>query len=249
MFQPEMNLRKKLVDIWQRFFLISPIGIKDDFFDLGGSSLLAIQLITNINQDLHLQLPLHIIISYSTIASLVQYINGEGDNAEDNMLPFSVVTIQKGASNKKPLFMMHPAGGSVYLYRDLATALGKDQPLYGIQAQSMMLNSSGSIFSVQGMASAYITAIQEIQPDGPYYLGGASFGGTLAFEMAQQLKAKNHSVAMLAMIDTNIVETMPLSDIVDYTMNVDQRNNFDELYICSCEKLCVNTNRGHIKVI
>lgn len=112
-----------------------------------------------------------------------------------------LVAIQPGGT-KPPFFCVHPIGGNVLCYLDLARHLGKDQPFYGLQASG--IDGEGEPKSrMEDMASYYIEAIREIQPQGPYLLGGWSFGGVVAFEMAQQLHSSGEQVALLALIDSS----------------------------------------------
>ncbi|MEI6126693.1 MAG: alpha/beta fold hydrolase, partial [Pseudomonadota bacterium] len=112
----------------------------------------------------------------------------------------SLVPIQPGSA--KPIFFcIHGAGGNILLYRDLAKHLGSDQPFYGLQAKG--LNGMQTFnTSIEDMASDYIKEIRDLQPEGPYYLGGYCLGGTIAFEMAQQLRQQGQKIGLLTLFDT-----------------------------------------------
>jgi aspartate racemase len=112
----------------------------------------------------------------------------------------SLVLVQEG-STKPPFFCIHGVFGEVLGFRDLARHLGADQPVYGLQAQGLD-GTTRCLTRVEDMAAAYIKEIQQFQPEGPYYLGGFSFGGAIAFEMATQLVEQGEEVAVLALIDT-----------------------------------------------
>ncbi|HMF57778.1 MAG TPA: amino acid adenylation domain-containing protein [Pyrinomonadaceae bacterium] len=111
-----------------------------------------------------------------------------------------LVAIQSQGS-QPPFFCVHPIGGSVFCYRDLARHLGFDQPFYGLQARDLMPNQEPHS-RVETMAADYIEAMRAVQPTGPYRLGGWSLGGVVAFEMAQQLQRQGESIAVLALIDS-----------------------------------------------
>src|SRR5207253_11167405 len=111
-----------------------------------------------------------------------------------------LVAIQPQGS-QPPFFCVHPIGGSVFCYRDLARHLGSDQPFYGLQARDLVPNQEPHA-SVETMAADYIEALRIIQPTGPYRLGGWSLGGVVAFEMAQQLQRQGESISVLALIDS-----------------------------------------------
>jgi thioesterase domain-containing protein len=112
------------------------------------------------------------------------------------------VSIQPGGS-KQPLFLVHPAGGHVFPYVHLAQFLGADQPLYGLQARGLE-DGQEPHTRIEDMAAWYIQALQTVQPTGPYFLGGWSMGGVIAFEMAQQLHAQGQRVALLTLLDGRI---------------------------------------------
>src|SRR5208337_925652 len=105
--------------------------------------------------------------------------------------------------NKRPLFLVHPAGGHVFPYVHLAQFLGHDQPCYGLQARGLE-DGQDPHTRIEDMAAWYIQALQTVQPTGPYLLGGWSMGGVVAFEMAQQLHAQGQRAALLALLDTRI---------------------------------------------
>ncbi len=202
---PRNELEQKLVDIWQKFFGVEKIGINDDFFELGGDSLLAVQLIAKLRETFQINLPAHSFLNVQTIAGLVQLIEeitSQLPNKETRpTLPSSLVELQTGSPSKTPLFLIHPLGGHVYSYRDLIINLDSKQPVYGIQAQGLD-GKADIITKIEEMASKYIEDIRVLQPKGPYLLGGFCFGGLVAFEMAQQLKKQGQEISLLAMIDT-----------------------------------------------
>ena len=195
---PSSELERKLADIWQEFFSIASLGVDDDFFDLGGDSLLAVQLTASISSTFATAVTAHTLLNAPTIALLAAAINSTGSDCQ-TLLPTPMVEVQRGSSGL-PLFLVHPAGGYVYFYRHHAAAMGKEQPVYGFQDVS--LAGETQLYSVEDMAARYQTALREFQPEGPYFLGGSSFGGTIAFEMARQLHALGEEIPLLALIDS-----------------------------------------------
>ena len=140
-----------------------------------------------------------------------------------------MVKIQGGNPVKRPIFLVHPVGGHVYVYRDLAHCLGIEQPVYGLQAQEMDLETPSSI-QINQMATRYIQALRTVQSEGPYLLGGSSFGGVVAFEMAQQLHVMGQEIALLALIDAAGPGYMPVEfkddvDILAYLLMVGDNNS------------------------
>jgi aspartate racemase len=137
----------------------------------------------------------------------------------------SLVPIQPNGS-KPPLFCIHGAGGTVIVYRELAQHLGPDQPMYGLQAQG--LDGKQPCFTrVEDMAKHYIKEIRTIQSEGPYFIGGLSFGGTVAYEMAQQLKAQGESIGLLFMFDTFPGKYETASDLLVKLWRLPRRDQFD----------------------
>jgi thioesterase domain-containing protein len=145
-------------------------------------------------------LPLALLFQKPTIEHLAAHIRQQSGEAWQQFSP--LVEIQRGASGRA-FFCVHPSGGNVLCYADLAKHLGGDQTFYGLQAQGLD-GAQVALTSIEEMAESYLEAIQAIQPIGPYLLGGWSMGGLVAFEMAQQLQARGQHVSMLALIDTNV---------------------------------------------
>jgi phthiocerol/phenolphthiocerol synthesis type-I polyketide synthase E len=218
---PRDEIEQTIASIWQQFLGIEQVGIHDDFFDLGGDSLLAVQLITKLNETLQKSLSPHSLLQSSTIAAFAALIKDNSDlydNTNQPLQPASeslLVEIKRG-SFKQPLFLVHPVGGHVYIYRDLARYLGSDRPIFGIQAH-VSDGETESFTKVEEMAARYIEAVRVQQPEGPYFLGGSSFGGTVAFEMAQQLNAQGEKIALLTLIDTPGPGQMPVLETEDDT--------------------------------
>ncbi|MBW4508480.1 MAG: amino acid adenylation domain-containing protein [Scytonematopsis contorta HA4267-MV1] len=197
---PRDNLELQLTQIWEEVLNIHPIGIRDNFFDLGGHSLLAISLIAKIQSSFGKNLSLAAFFQGATIESLANILRSSTVPPSWSTL----VTIQSGSSSKQPFFCIHPGAGTVLAYVDLAHHLGSEQPFYGLE--SLGLEDEQKPYGrVEEIAAHYIEAMQTVQPQGPYRLGGWSFGGLVAFEMAQQLHAQGQQVSLLALLDTSAV--------------------------------------------
>ncbi|MDY7021880.1 MAG: thioesterase domain-containing protein, partial [Cyanobacteriota bacterium] len=191
------DVEAKLIEIWENLLNISPISVTDNFFAIGGSSLLAVKLFAEISQIFDQNYPLSILLKAPTIEELAVKLQ-EVENLDDEWSP--LVEIQPQGS-KPPLFCVHGGGFNVLIYRNLAIGLGEDYPVYGLQARGL----DGKPFPVEQLeeiAADYIQEIQKIQPQGSYFLCGLSNGGNIALEMAQQLKAKGQNVAFLGLFDT-----------------------------------------------
>jgi amino acid adenylation domain-containing protein len=206
------TLELQLTQIWEDVLNTHPIGVQHDFFDLGGHSLLAVHLMARIQQQFGKTLPLATLFKSPTIEQLAGILRSSIDYRPSSPL----VAIQP-TGKRSPFFCIHPGGGNVLCYMDLARYLGREQPFYGLQ--SLGLNGEQEPLNrIEDMAACYIDALQSVQPQGPYYLGGWSLGGIIAFEMAQQLYASGHQVALLALIDSYVPITINKPEEIDEAM-------------------------------
>jgi aspartate racemase len=193
---PRDELELKLAHIWEKILDIQPIGMKDNFFNLGGYSLLAVRLFSQIEKELRHNIPLATLFQAPTIEQLASVIRKKEWSAQWR----SLVPIQP-LGLKTPLFCVHALGPSVLYYQNLALHLGLDRPFYGLQAQGLD-GKQPPLTKIEDMAAYYIKEIQTIQPEGDYLIGGSSFGGKVALEIAQQLIAKGQTVALLVLFDS-----------------------------------------------
>jgi len=204
---PRNELEQTITSIWEKFLGIERVGIFDDFFELGGDSLMAVQLVSELHRTVQLKFSSQSLLENPTIATLTESVQPltprDDDNKVDDSqaLPSSLVKIQAGNPPSPPIFLVHPFGGHVYLYRNLAHCLGIEQPIWGFKAQGID-GETQPLTQIEEMATNYINALQIVQPTGPYLLGGHSFGGLVAFEMAQQLQALGQGIALLFMMDS-----------------------------------------------
>ncbi|NJM40631.1 MAG: alpha/beta fold hydrolase [Anaerolineae bacterium] len=205
---PRDEIERKLLPIWQQVLEQDKISITDDFFELGGHSLLAVRLFAEVETGFGVKLPLSSLFQSSTLEGLAGVLrqNMLSDVSSELKKVSRLVPIQPNGS-KPPFFCVHTIGGSVFGYMALAQHLGPDQPFYGLEARPEEANDPMRQ-RIETIAAAYIEAIQTIQPQGPYYLGGYSYGAVLAYEMACQLVAAGQKVAVLASFD----QSAPKSD-------------------------------------
>ncbi len=191
--KPRNPIEAQLVDIWEEI-LNTPVGVTDDFFQLGGHSLLALRMMTLARQRLGRTLPLASLFRNPTISYLAKQLSEAADNHASPIL----IEIQPHGAGT-PFFCVHPIGGAVLCYWDLAKAMGSERPFWGLQAPP---SSSASPSTIEEIASLYIKDIKQIQKTGPYLLSGWSMGGLIAYEIAQQLGDGGDEVNFLAMFDT-----------------------------------------------
>ena len=193
---PRTETEKRLSEIWESVLGISPIGVQDSFFDIGGDSLQSIALMEAIDAAFGRTLPLSTLLTESTIEDMAAVL--AQSKASD--IHESLVVLKKGGS-KPPIFFVHDGEGETLLYRNLALNLDPAHPVYGLQPYSRdgfpILHTR-----LAEIAEYYTAKIQSVQPTGPYYLSGLCIGGFLAFEVARLLVRQGETVAMVALIDT-----------------------------------------------
>jgi thioesterase domain-containing protein/acyl carrier protein len=185
----------QLVQLWEEILNVHPVLIDDDFFELGGNSLVAVQLMARIRQVFQRDLPLAILFQSSTILKLGHVLRQEMEPG--SLSPLVAIQPQ---GNRPPLFCVHGLGGEVLSYYELARSLGLEQPVYGLQAPPPA-DVGVEPISLAAAAATYIAAIRAVQAQGPYHLTGYSYGAVVAFEMAQQLRQQEEEVALIALID------------------------------------------------
>jgi thioesterase domain-containing protein len=188
----------QLVHLWSELLGTTSIGRHDDFFELGGNSLLAIRLVSRIRKQWQVKVLLSTLIAARTVARQARLLDAEAGGQPAG----HVVAIQPLGA-RRPLYMVHPGHGTVVCYLDLARHLGPGQPFYGIQALDVEQDLDPFV-SIEEMAARYVAALREAQPAGPYLVGGWSFGGLVAFEIAQQLIRAGASVPRLLMLDCSV---------------------------------------------
>jgi thioesterase domain-containing protein/acyl carrier protein len=194
---PRTATEALLAAIWQQLLNLPQVSTQANFFALGGHSLLAMRLLSSINQTYERTLPLTALFAHPTIAALAALLDDRAEPREQS----SLVAIQPKGS-RPPLICCPGAGGSVRYFHHLAQALGNDQPLYGL----VPLGIDGRAqphSSVEAAAAYQLHALRTAQPNGPYYLVGHSFGGLVAFEMAQQLYRAGAELGALIILDSS----------------------------------------------
>jgi thioesterase domain-containing protein/acyl carrier protein len=211
---PRNQTEKQLVEIWAEVLKLAPekIGINDGFFDLGGHSLSAVQLMAKIDKRFGQMLPLAIIFTAPNIAALATLLASNASN-EEALCAGILVPIQTNGS-ALPIFAVPGAGGNVLSLQPLSEALGSDQPFYGLQAAGLD-GKTLPLNSIEETAKANITALKTIQPCGPYSLMGHSYGGVVAFEMARILLEREEKVSSLVLIDSvapSVMQNMQAED-------------------------------------
>jgi amino acid adenylation domain-containing protein len=194
---PRDLLEFQLVQIWENLLDRRPISITDNFFELGGHSLLAVRLAAQVLDRLNRTLPLSALVQGASIESLARLLRQQAGSTQAS----TVVAIQPEGP-KTPFFCVHPVGGNILCYVELARSIGRDRPFYGLQSAGLNGEEGSGFARIEDIATRYIEAIRSVQPAGPYLLGGWSFGGVVAFEMARQLKEQSRETAHVALLDS-----------------------------------------------
>ncbi|HTU20950.1 MAG TPA: amino acid adenylation domain-containing protein [Gemmataceae bacterium] len=230
---PRTPLEKYLAGLWGELLGVQQIGVLDNFFDLGGSSIQAAVLINRLQEKLGQQVYTVALFDSPTLAGFIHHLaetcpdtlrvqfgaeslphlsefSRDPKGSAGLALPFGprpneqhlLVPLQPQGT-RPACFMVHPPGGIVVCYQALAQRLGAERPFYGIRSRGLH-GQTELPASLEEMAAEYVAVIRAVQPQGPYHLGGWSMGGVIAYEMAQQLRAQDQAVGLLALLDTTI---------------------------------------------
>ncbi|MFE0191075.1 amino acid adenylation domain-containing protein [Streptomyces sp. NPDC058989] len=200
---PRDDYERALAEMMADLLHLPSVGIHTGLFDLGGTSLTAMRLVVQIEQRYGVTIALSEFIAAPTVAGLAARLrDGDAVAAFDPLVPI------RPDGDRPPLFMVHPMGGNVLCYVRFARHLPADQPLYALQAAGADPGTT-PLCSVQELAASYVTALREVQPHGPYSIGGWSFGGFVAFEIARQLRAAGEEINRLVLLDTTALSPGP----------------------------------------
>ncbi|MEZ5039492.1 MAG: condensation domain-containing protein [Saprospiraceae bacterium] len=195
---PQNAIELQLTKMWEEIFGRYPIGVTENFFQIGGTSLQAVRLFAKIEAHWGRNLPPVTLLQHPTIKDLAQLLK-----QEDKQTEWSVIVPIRASGKRPPLFCIHAGGAHVFFYNAMAYHLGPDQPVYALQPVGLDGISSYHN-SVEEMATDYLEEIRSIQPEGPYYLLGTCFSNAVCFEMAKQLERAGQSTALLAIIDSPV---------------------------------------------
>ncbi|HVO58731.1 MAG TPA: condensation domain-containing protein [Dongiaceae bacterium] len=191
---PRDEIEANLVSIWEQLFEQPNIGIRDDFFDLGGQSLLAAELMSAIEKKFDRKINLSRLVAAPTIEGLAEELRQSISSKASFIVPL------RASGTRVPLFCIHCGTGHVLRYRAMTALLSEDQPVFGVRAPDIA--GDPVLPSVEDLAALYLADIRAVRPHGPYQLCGLSFGGVVAFEVASRLRALGEEVSVLALFDT-----------------------------------------------
>ncbi len=197
----ESGVENVLAEWWQELLGVETVGVDDDFFDLGGHSLIAVRLFSKIKKTYQQDLGLSTLFEARTIRQLAGLIRKAGTSSVPEAAPSSAVVAIRRQGSRLPLFVVSGVGGHVIAFNGVTRYLGEDQPVFALQPQGLD-GREPFLTRVEDMAAYYLRGVRQVQPHGPYCLAGYSFGGFVVFEMAQQLHAAGEAVSLLGLLDT-----------------------------------------------
>jgi amino acid adenylation domain-containing protein len=191
-------LARTVRDIWELLLPVGLVGLDEDFFHAGGDSLLAAQMLVLVEERTGTTVPMGELVHARTVRQLVEVIARIRRDGE--LEPSTASCVQAGSPDRPRLWFVHDLQGSAYRVRHLAEHLGADQPVWSFE--SPLLRGIANPFpSLEAFAARYVRDLRASQPEGPYWLGGYSFGGITAYEMARQLRRLGEEVAFCAVVD------------------------------------------------
>ncbi|MDO6586292.1 beta-ketoacyl synthase N-terminal-like domain-containing protein [Salipiger sp. 1_MG-2023] len=214
---PENDVERTLAGFWQDLLGVRQVGIDDSFFDLGGHSLIAVRLFSMVRKTFRVEFPISVLFEAPTIrkcAALIIAQTGPVDSDDAPTAPerrfTHLVPMHDGEGGpRRPFFLVAGMFGNVLNLRHLAHLLGADRPFYGLQAKGLY-GGEAPHDDIEAMARDYIAEMRQVQPEGPYMIGGFSGGGITAYEIARQLEIAGEEVALCVLLDTPLPVRRPL---------------------------------------
>ncbi len=221
---PRDDVESILTGIFEDLLKVSSVGVDESFFDLGGHSFLAVQLVARIRKKLGVTLPLSVLFEEDevdgvTVSSLGKLVRGPHSHETRHVVPL------RRNSAAAPLYLVHPAGGDLVGYRRLAVHLGHHWSVYGLQPPPLAHPDADQ--DIARLAADYLDHVRAQQSEGPYFLAGWSTGGLIAFEMADQLRRAGAEVGLLALMDSYFGDQFPDYDeaavLLDFVADLAQK--------------------------
>ncbi|MEU9634608.1 amino acid adenylation domain-containing protein [Streptomyces tendae] len=199
------DTERLVAGVWAEELRLDQVGATDTFRELGGHSVAALRVVLRIKEVTGHEVPLASLLTGATVASLADSIDGGRQEQSSILVPLR----EAPGSDQRPLFLIHPLGGTVFCYGALSDALPDDQPVYGIQAYDHVSVDGPRPSTIEDIAAHYLPVVRAVQPEGPYRFGGWCMGGAVAYAMARQVRERGGEVDMLALIDSSIADPVP----------------------------------------
>lgn len=239
---PSTETESLLVKLWEEVFAIDDISINDNFFSLGGKSLIAVKMFARLSEKHSVKLPPTTLLEHPTIAEIGKLIDG-GDNASDAM-EFMVPLRKKGS--KAPLFCVHAGGGHVFFYNNLPKYLNAERPVYAVQPSG--IDGANKLHnSIAEMTADYLLEIKKVQPKGPYHILVYCFGTAVGIEMTRQLNEANEKAHIIVMDTMALQEKVTADRLVMRTKNFVKR--FADKPLDSLDTMVTDRVKRYLKPI
>jgi aspartate racemase len=197
---PRSSLEELLTGAWCEVLKAERVGVHDNFFDLGGHSLLVTQMIARVRETCGIDLPLRWVFEAPTVAGLAERIEADGKKGSQDTATCAVAVQPHG--DRAPLFFVSGFGGAILPFQALARELGSQQPLYVLDVNSLSDLPAAKV-RLESVAAQMLDSMRKVQPRGPYHVAGYSLGGKIVYEIAQQLHRDGETVRLLALLDCN----------------------------------------------
>lgn len=193
------DVERRLLPIWQEMLGRPELGVQDNFFEVGGRSLIAARIFARIEKEFGHKLPLATLYQAPTVETLALRLSAPAEGATERL---GKITPIQAKGHLPPLYCIPGGGSDVIVFDDLSKALGPDQPLFGLQARGLDATPiEGACPTVEEVAKEFVSLIRRQQPSGPYYVSGHCFGALIAWEVARELTTQGHRVGLLALLD------------------------------------------------
>uniref|UniRef100_UPI001EEE0412 thioesterase domain-containing protein n=1 Tax=Streptacidiphilus carbonis TaxID=105422 RepID=UPI001EEE0412 len=197
---PRTTEESIIAGLFAETLAVEQVGVDDDFFAVGGNSLLATKVISRIRAVLGVDVPIRMLFQQRTVAALAEELSRATETSFSSD-PFAVVLPLRTGGSGTPVWWIHPGSGLCWLYLGFADRLRGDRPMYGIQARGFD-GVTPRPESFEAMVADYVDQVLSIQPEGPFNLLGLSIGGTIAHAMAAELQRRGHEVDLLGLLDS-----------------------------------------------
>ncbi|MCW5981149.1 MAG: AMP-binding protein [Bryobacteraceae bacterium] len=193
---PRTETERRLCAIWTDLLRVERAGVRDNFFNIGGDSILAAQLLSRIREEFGVHLPMVALFEAATIEAQAGIVSRDGWAPSWRFL-----APLRASGSRPPLFCVHAQKGDVFFYREMVKSLGPEQPVYGVRAAEA--DGANGPPSLEEMSARYVAELRTVQPRGPYYIAGYCVGAYVALEMARQIEEQGETVALLIPFNTD----------------------------------------------
>jgi len=199
---PQSRQEKLVAAVWEKVLQRKSLHLESDFFDLGGHSLAALEVLVLLENETGIKLPVNSIFRFPNLRAFVGLL----DPKQQGEAAWKSLVSIKPSGKKIPLFLIHGAGANVTSFFGLAKHFSEEQPVYGIQSKGLD-GKEEPLHTIEEMASFYLEEIRKVCPKGPFHVGGQSFGAYVAFEMAKQMKSKGQSIGKVFLFDVTAYQS------------------------------------------